>query len=399
MQYRKLMWVLVVSMSMFPAAVFSQTADGLSPYAQIRAYAGWVKQSASVTDVRKETDTDFVEQLGTTRVGVKGKFGEMDGVVELGISNFNSGASDVVSTRKAYAVWNVTDMFNVKVGQDEAPYTYYANSMTLDCSLNGFGTTWQKRDMQVKFTFAGAYIDFLSPLSPGAVKDSTGATWSTGTPKTPLTSSANWDLLAPKTAIGYEFATSDKIFAAGICAAYQASIFDGKQNDTVLDPIDNKRVDAALATAHLSVNTEMVFFKINGGYGINSQILGANYGKSFMITPTSAQSTAIGISGLPELNDEGTKFKNTKTIEGFFEAGFRIEKVEFRGAVGYAQAKNPNWKKTDAQIAYYLQSTIPLVDKRFNIIPEVAYLDFMKDKNGDTEGNEFAAGMFFQILL
>ena len=193
--------------------------------------------------------------------------------------------------------------------------------------------------------------------------------------------------------------TPDKIFAAGICAAYQASIFDGKQNNTVLDPIDNERVDAGLATAHASVNTDMFFFKINGGYGINSQILGANYGKSFMVTPTSAQSTVIGISGLPELNDAATKFKNTKTIEGFFEAGFRIEKVEFRGAVGYAQAKNPNWEKTDAQIAYYLQSTIPLVEKRFNVIPEVAYIDYMKDKKGDAEGNEFAAGMFFQFFL
>jgi ferredoxin len=394
MEMKKLAYVSALIAVLGPVSAFSQTVEGLTPYAQIRAYAGVLKQSASVTQVRNETDMDYVQQFGTTRAGLKGKYGTIDGLVELGLSSYNSSKSNAVSLRKAYAVWNQSDAFSVKVGQDDAPYTFYASSVTFDNVYNGMGDTAQSRDFQIKLIYSGAFIDFLSPASPGAVKTNAGTDLSGS-------SATNWDILFPKTALGYDYISSDKTISAGACIAYQASVFDGqKDGNAAFDAIDNKRVDAGLFAVHAAVTSGGFSAKINGGYGINSRILGIDYSSAFVTTTTSVgtKSTCC-VSSYPELDATGKKFKNTTSMEGFVELAYNLGFAEFRGAVGYVQAKNGNWDKTDAQMAYYLQSTIPLVEKRFNLIPEVSYLDYMNDKNGNRQGYELGAGVMIQILL
>ena len=393
MKMKRLACVSLLMMAMGSGAAFAQTADGLSPFVQIRAYAGWIKQSPAVTGVEKEADTDFVEQFGTTRFGAKGKYGEFDGYMELGISSSNSSSSNGVSLRKAYAVWNLSDVANLKVGQDEAPYTFYANSVTMDCSFNGMGVTSQPRDMHVKFTYMGAYVDFLSPIAPPAITYDATAKKSTG--------ATNWDLLAPKTAIGYDFTSADKTVSAGVSAVYQYSVFDGQKNvaGSTLDALDDKRVDAGLAAAHVLLNLAPFSVKADFGYGINTAVLGIDYTKSFAKTTTSVGTAAVGISTAPELNKSANGFKNTASMEGFLELAYKMSFAEFRTAVSYVDAKNDNWKKHDQQMGYYLQATIPLVEKRFNLIPEICYFDFMDDKAGNNQGYELCGGMLFQVLL
>lgn len=394
MKMKRLACVSLLMMAMGSGAAFAQTADGLSPFVQIRAYTGWINQSPAVTGVRKESDTDYVEQFGTTRFGAKGKYGDFEGYMELGISSYNSSTSNAVTLRKAYAVWNINETANVKIGQDEAPYTFYASSVTMDCSFNGNGVTAQPRDMQVKFTLAGAYVDFLSPIAPS----SPSISYTDGTAK--KTDAANWDLIAPKTSVGYDFVSGDKKISSGVSSVYQASVFDGKKNGiAALDVLDGKRIDAGLVAAHALLNFAPVTVKADIGYGINTAILGINYTKSFAAALSSAGQTAVGISTAPELNKSANGFKNTTSMEGFLELAYKMSFAEFRGAVSYVDAKNPNWSKHDQQMGYYLQATVPLVEKRFNLIPEICYFDFMKDKTGKEQGYELCGGMLFQILL
>ena len=180
-------------------------------------------------------------------------------------------------------------------------------------------------------------------------------------------------------------------------------MLDG-QKTAALDGIDGKRVDSGLVYAHASFKTGDFTIKLNGGYGLNPNIVGISYTAGFRSTLTSVNNSSTTgngfcVSGLPELNAAGTGFKNTTSMEGFIELNYNLGFADFRGGVGYVSADNSNWKKKDEQMAYFVQAIVPVVEKRFNLIPEIAYFDYMKDKTGKAQGYELAGGMLLQLFL
>ena len=397
MRLRNSIALLAVIAAATPAAVFAETADGITPYGQIRAYSGWVNQSKEVTNVYDATgsnlttegkkNTDYASKLTTTRLGVKAKYGEIDGVLEIGLKN--AADSNLVFTRKAYAVWNQSESLSVKIGQDDAPYTFYGNSATFDNLFNGFGDTAQTRDYQIKVTYSGLYLDLLNPLSPASITVGSGTTASSIAAK-------NWDISYPKISAGYDYKNSDGSIFAGLGGVFQSQKVNG-EGAAALNSINGKTLNAALAYAHASLKFGGLSVLANAGYGINTAVLGLGYAGSAVAASTSGATTTF--TAAPELNSTGTGFKNTTVTEGYLEIGYDLGFLLVRGGAGYAQEKNSNWKKTDAQIQYFAQTVIPVIAKRFNIVPEVAYFDFLKDKNGNKQGHEIAAGAFFQFIL
>jgi hypothetical protein len=369
-----------------PVLVMAQSVDGLTPYAQIRVWTGYVKQSKELTGTTK-ADTDYSLRLGTTRFGVKGKTGDLEGLVEIGLDGVNDDAtkSIKVNTRKAYAIWNMSPDIKFLVGQDEAPFTCYANTFANDDAFVGFGATAPARDVQLKATMYNFYVDLLNPTTKITIGTISGT-------------SKNTDVMYPKIAFGYDYKmeTEDKSLSILVSPgfAYQSLKID-KQGDT----LDGKKINSMLAYCHASVKMGGFSILANVGYGINTENLGINYSKAFAAAQSSIEPLGATAYVSTKAEASGTSIKNTKSIEGFIDAGYDFGAAEVRGGLGYVQAKNPNWDKTDKQMAYYAQISIPLIPKKLYIRPEVQYRNFMKDKAGVKQGNEILAGVFFHAFL
>jgi hypothetical protein len=385
---RKL-FVIVLGIAAFvsvPAFVMAQSVDGITPYAQIRVWTGYVKQSKELTGTTK-ADTDYSLRLGLSRFGVKGKTGDLEGVVEMGLDGVNDDAtkSIKVNTRKVYAVWNMSPDIRFLVGQDEAPFAWYANTFSNDDAFVGFGATAQARDVQIKATMYNFYVDLLNPNTKISIS-------------TISATSANTDVMYPKIALGYDYKmeTEDKSLSILVSPGFA---YQSLKIDKQTDPLNGKKINSMLAYCHASVKMGGFSILANAGYGINTENLGINYAKSFATAQSSANATGTGVYVSPKAEASGTSIKNTKSIEGYIDAGYDFGAAEVRGGLGYVQAKNPNWSKTDKQMAYYAQIAIPIIPKKFYIKPEIEYRNFMKDKAGVKQGNELLAGIFFHAFL
>jgi hypothetical protein len=386
----KKMCVIILGVAAFaavPALVMAQSAEGLTPYAQIRAWTGYVKQSKDLTGTTK-ADTDYSSRLGASRFGVKGKTGDLEGVVEMGLDGVNddSAKNVKVSTRKIYGIWNMSNDIKFMFGQDEAPYTFYSNSYSNDDTFSGFGATNQSRDFQLKVMMYGFYIDFLNPTTKTPIAGYGSAT----------APSMNTDVMFPKIALGYDYKmeTEDKSLSLLVSPGFA---YQSLKLDKATDPRDGKKVNSMLAYCHATVKMGGFSVLANFGYGVNTGNMGLDYSKSFASAQSSISTAKPYI--VPVAEASGNSIKNTKTIEGFIDAGYDFGAAEVRGGVGYAQAKNPNWSKTDKQMAYYAQLSIPLIPKKLYIKPEIEYRNFMKDKAGVKQGNELLAGIFFHAFL
>ncbi|HEY1405418.1 MAG TPA: hypothetical protein VF857_02305 [Spirochaetota bacterium] len=389
----------LAAVAVFPALAMAETADGLVPYAQVRAYMGYVNQSKELTG--SAADKDYSSRLTTSRFGVKGKSGDIDGVVEMGLDGVNNsdGTKSVkVSTRKIYATYAFTPDIKMLIGQDEAPYTFYSCSFANDDNFSGFGSTSQQRDYQAKVTLFGFYVDLLNPYT--ATKIANRKT-NPAAPATPVDISYDakyYDVTVPKIAVGYDFKfeSDDKMtsFTLSPGAAYQTVKIDYKG-----DALNGEKINSYLAYCHATA--KLGGFSVNGniGYGVNTANMGLDYSKSYASAATSLGSSKA-VNPLAEA-DKKTKDKitNTKSLEGFLDVGYDFGPAEVRGGVGYVQAKNDNWLKTDKQMAYYAQVSVPLVPKKLYIKPEFEYRNFMKDSAGKKQGNEWLAGAFIQAFL
>lgn len=382
---------------LLPTLVMADTTDGLTPYGQIRAYYGIVSQSKEITG-KSKSDSDFSSRLTSSRFGVKGKSGELDGVVELGLDGVNNGDSAKsvkVSTRKIYGVWSPTSDIQFMIGQDEAPYTFYSLSFANDDNFSGFGSTSQQRDLQAKITLFNFYFDVLNNYTASKIPN---RKTTSGTTTTDISYDQKYyDVVVPKIALGYDLKIGggdgfSVLVSPGMVYQSVKIDYDG-------DALNNKKINSFLGYAHAIVKVDKFSIYGNFGYGINTANLGIDYSKSFASAATSNGSSKA-INPLAEADaSTSSSIKNTKSMEGFVDLGYDFTVCEVRGGVGYAQAKNPNWSKTDKQIAYYGQISIPLIPKKLFLKPEVEYRNFMKDGAGNKQGHELLAGAFIQAFL
>ena len=395
MKLRSLIAAAAFAAAVSPAAVFAEGDDYLSPYAQARVWAGVVNQSKDMT-AADDSDLDNKMINGAARLGLKGKKGAIEGVAELGFGSqagkdSNSIPYTLVQTRKIYGIYNFNENVSFLFGQDEAPYTFYSNSAAEDSTFAGFGSTSQDRDVQVKLTAYGVYIDLLNPTTSTLPKAN----------KTGI-ESKNIDVVYPKVAIGYDFKrkgdSSDILVGFG--AAGQMLKVDslGAADGTDLDTFDGRKITSMLGYAHAKVKVSGFSVLGNFGYAVNGGNMGLSYSKSVSGANTSAVSKlSSGFSTGAVSKEDG--FEKTKSIEGFVDLGYDFGLCEVRGGAGYAQAKNKEWDKTDAQAAYYAQLSFPIVPKKLTIKPEFCYRDYKKDADGEKQGHEWLAGIYAQANI
>ncbi|MGL4368920.1 MAG: hypothetical protein ACRCUT_04505 [Spirochaetota bacterium] len=395
MKMKTMLTLAAAAAVLMPAAVFAEGDDYFAPYAQARIWAGVVDQSKEVTGT-ENADLDNKMINGAARLGLKGKKGNLEGVAELGFGtqagkDSNKIPYTLVQTRKIYGIYNYSDKISFLFGQDEAPYTFYSNSSVEDSTFSGFGSTSQDRDVQIKFSAYGAYIDLLNPTTSAL-------------PKANATTieSKNIDVLFPKIAAGYDYTLKDDKMniLIGVGGAGQVLKVDslGADADTDLDTFDGEKITSALGYAHAKVKYDAFSVLANFGYAVNGGNMGLSYSKSVSAANTSA-ATELASKFSTSAVSTADGFENTTSMEGFIDLGYDFGIVELRGGAGYAQAKNKEWDKTDAQAAYYGQLSFPLVPKKLFLKPEVCYRDYMKDSAGEKQGHEWLAGVYVQANI
>ena len=373
----------ILSLLVTSGAFAQASADSIIPYAQVRIWAGYVQQSKEMS-AGGTSDTDFYARMTSSRLGVSAKYSDLVGVFEIGLANYSNSTSNQVATRKAYGEYSITPDMKFLFGQNEAPFTWYSNAAANDELNIGYGATNDNRELQFKLTAFNAYLDIINPKSPDKAGDDDLAT-------------KYWDVIIPKIAVGYDFISSDKMILVGGGGVIQQAQVD-KEDGSVPDAntMDGEKLTSYLLYLHTKANIAGFLLQGNFGYGQNTSNLGLSYTSAQANATTSANNGNKYIDPKVELNSAHDKFENTKSIEGYLEAGFDLGKFVPLAGVGYLQAKNSNWDKKDKQMTYYAQVKITVVETHLFVIPTLQYRDFMKDKDGAKQGNESLAGIFIQ---
>ena len=406
MKIRTILTMAAAAGMLMSGTAFAEGEDYLSPYAQARVWAGIVNQNKNVTGTPtaatnvNRSDMDFKMMNGAARLGVKGKKGELEGLAEVGFGQdgISSATANAITTRKIYGVWTFADSSTLMFGQDEAPFTFYSNSATEDAIFAGFGSTNQDRDVQVKLTSYGAYVDLLNPT--------TSVLPTVGTMPAAL-AQKNIDVLFPKVAVGYDYKMkSDGVdVLVGLGGAGQVLKVDslGARDvpaDKGLDQFAGKKIKSALGYVH--AKAKIGGFSVLGTsvYAVTGQNMGLKYIKSISGANTSTVSV-LPPTFTPSFvqNSDKNEFKNTTSMEGFLDLGYDFTIFEVRAGAGYVRAKNAMWAKADAQASAYGQLNIPLVPKKLMLKPEFCYRDYLKDVNGVKQGHEWLAGAYLQANI
>ncbi len=322
-------------------------------YGSARVHTGYVAQDNAVGT--RDT-TNFDESLlATSRFGMNASSGDLTGKVEFGSANANG----AVYTRLLYGTYKF-GFGSVKVGQDYNSYYFISNQTTGGDNVNNnYGSLWDTRQPQIKVAMNnGLYVAFIQPTATA-----TGA----------LTTK----ILMPKTNIGYEGAAGMFKFGAGVVGqAYQETV----AYSTATAAQTTTRVSSALGYVHGTLGMGPAEIKFNLGYGNNLGNMG------FTSAGTNRNVLAAG------------KYTSTTTLEGFVQAKYTVSPtLAMNVGFGYSADTNDAFqtaatttaaaigKKTDNRMMVYANVPVGL-GKGFTVVPEVAYMDQLDNKNSNTKG-------------
>jgi len=113
---------------------------------------------------------------------------------------------------------------------------------------------------------------------------------------------------------------------------------------------------------------------------------------------TWAQNATNGGFGLSYANAAAAGGEDTTTMAVAVALGMAAsEQMSFEGGVGYwADTNDDLGDETDTNMAIYVNMTYTIAPGFF-VVPEVGYIDMMKDMNDNDEGNMTYAGAKWQM--
>ncbi len=271
-----------------------------------------------------------------SRFGVKFTKGNLYGKFELGIKGANDGNS--LYTREFYGTYK----FNggrLLIGQTFTPWTMFtAQAYGVDNGNKGFGALYDSILPQVKLSFGGFWIDFIT-TKDGAKLDAADVQYNQ----------------IPKMGIGYDGKVGNSTFGAGF--AYNT--YKEQNNNIEFD----SSVDSYLVYGRAAV---MV-----GTVKISSQIhYGQNLGNFGIVERPNAFAT---------LDASGTGVDNTNGWGGFLQVGTPLtQMVAMNVGAGFTRdsQKNSSYEDTDHdQTTVFVNFPIKIADG-FQVVPEFDYFHY-----------------------
>lgn len=337
------------------------------PYAVIKLYSGY--RSSSPEDGENENEMAYRLQ-SNTRAGAILDIEKIRAQIELGFT-----ASAYL--RLAYVTMDCV-LGKFTLGQTYTPYSWFAaGDYADDNNMIGFGAAYDGRVPQVRFDSHGAYIAFMTEN-----RNTTGITGG-GTSGAVADTSA----IAPKTAIGYDYISEGCMAGLGL-AANAIRI-----NDPV-SPADGKILYSWLAYSRANAVLGDFTFRTSITYGVNT----GNFGIMNITNPDTI-GTASSLVFQSYAVESGGSLEPTFVFAAYVNPQYKIfPSLSVGAGAGFAQARNDTFSKNDSQAAYFVNLRYS-INSWFSIMPEICYRDFMKDKNGKDQGNEYYAGMQLQIII
>ena len=312
------------------------------------------------TAVAPKNNTDFVESnFNGSRVGANFSDGSLTGKVELGLGSngnygvsYGTGSNTQVYTRLVYGEYKF-DAGKLLVGQNFTPYTFLGAQVAYDDNAgNGFGTAYDGRQPQVKFTLNnGLYIDLIRNGGTAAPAYPTNNTSTTVTDQQGTVALA--ETLIPKVAIGYEGKAGDFTFGGG--ALGQTFKYNA-----------GNRVNSFMLYAHGTATAGPLAFALNlsGGENLGDMSL-VNTSKATLAATGTGVYNTLTYAALGQIT-----YTVSPTLKTNIGAGTHFEKAKTNTGVSY--------QKNNTEFAAFVNVPITLA-KNVSITPEITYINHGND--------------------
>lgn len=300
------------------------------------------------------SDTDTQWTVATNaRIGANVSAGDVGGRFEYG---------PTPNLRLLYGTWNFGAGI-LTVGQDYTPISeFYSNQVfDGDIDLLPFGMAYNSRKPQIKLTFGGFDVAFITPNVKAPISGYTTTTNAAGkvigvTPTAMVP--VDTDTVLPKIAMSYKFSTD--MFSVKPYLGWQSFDFNkGAGNDS----------------------TESLTSLV---YGVGGKV---NFGPAYVAANiwggTNAGNYGMFMASEGRAAWDGVNLKDNTTIAYAGVVGFKASDMfTIEGGYGYTHSEiDYVVKLEDSASSYYLNCTINLAPGVF-IVPEIGKYDYSEWKAG-----------------
>jgi len=243
-------------------------------------------------------------------------------------------------------LWGEYDFggFKMGIGQNYTPISWWVGAQVYgqDAGLIGYGAPYGSRVDQMKFTVGGFQIALIENTNNG-----------------------NYDTMLPKIEAKYSMPISN--FTLGVFGGYQT------YKDTALD----EDMNSMIAGLGFNGSFGAVWFNSAFSYGLNATNAGFNLSYANAATAGGEDTTTLAVAVAVGMSAS--------------------EQMAFEGGVGYWADENEDLgDETDTNLAVYVNMTYTIAPGFF-VVPEIGYVDMMKDMADNDEGNMTYAGAKWQI--
>jgi hypothetical protein len=360
-------FLLAIIVAVFSIGVFTfeaQSADGVTPYFQVRMWTGYNKTSKEASGVGK-ADMDLSQDqpfTGGANMGMNGEANNVKGNVEVGFLPGTTG----LHLRHLYATYSLGGVADLLVGRTWTPYTNLAANNVADDEVDAYdASTYDGRLPQIRLTFAKMFYIGLAQPTQGSNITGLSATY--------------YDQTLPKLQVGVFVPAGPAVVAVHF--VYQTTKI-AKENaavGSVPDGLDGKSITSMALP--FSVKLNMAPLSINlGGY-----VLGKNMGDMGF---TSWNDTKANSTGTAIKDNKSMGFKGDVT----FDAG--IGKLNV--GVAWETAKDGSTGAKDDEMMSYYANFMYNLEKNFYIAPAWWRVDKKKDGAGTKQGTVDKFGLKFQ---
>ena len=387
---KKALFSLIMAFITVPAfAVEFENGDfKANIYGEIYGDAFYFNNHSSDTVTNTFGSQAFV---GSSLLGVELSYGNVTGTFEAGLGD---------PVRRFFMTYRFGGNENhyIIIGRDTNIATYSFGMVSNDLqSLNDLGTLADNRRLQVKYGINGFEIAVIMPSLGGGWNsdntDDTGYKLSAVDANTGNALYTPFNVL-PRVELGYTYTNDSLEFK--VFGAYGAYMYS-----------DNNKIASDKVFHSYNVgfggqaNFGNSFLQFTGWYGMNLDLMDAlaNYKSRVVSVNNTTKKMSIFLT-----NDDGNVNYDSQA-ENIQSAGAAIglghtfnDMFTPQIGVGYTVNFGDGYVQMDDALGTYLNCIIQITDW-FSITPEVAYIDYMQDSNGNKEGYEIRAGALAAVVF
>lgn len=387
---KKALFSLIMALITVPAfAVEFENGDfKANIYGEIYGDAFYFNNHSSDTVTNTFGSQAFV---GSSLLGVELSYGNVTGTFEAGLGD---------PVRRFFMTYRFGGSENhyIVIGRDTTIAAYSFGMVSNDFqALNDLGTLADNRRLQIRYGINGFELAVIMPSLGGGWNsdntDDTGYKLSEVEANTDNALYTPFNVL-PRVELGYTYTNDSLEFK--VFGAYGAYMYS-----------DNNKIasDKVFHSYNIGfggqANFGNSFLQFTGWYGMNLDLMDAlaNYKSRVVSVNNTTKKMSIFLT-----NDDGNVNYDSQA-ENIQSAGAAIglghtfnDMYTPQIGVGYTVNFGDGYAQMDDALGTYLNCIIQITDW-FSITPEVAYIDYMQDSNGNKEGYEIRAGALAAVVF